>query len=191
MRSMFTNGRYANVTATLALVVALGGTSYAAVTITGANVRNNTITGADIKNGSIRGADIAGNTITSGKIRNDSLLSRDFKAGQLPAGAAGPAGPAGPSGATNVVVRFAYTPGDVAAGTRAAVAVACALGERAISGGTTDPSGAFDIWDSAPTGGVGTPGVAATANPSGWRVEATNVSGLPNRLSAYVVCAGP
>ena len=28
---MFSNGRYANVTATLALIVALGGTSYAAV----------------------------------------------------------------------------------------------------------------------------------------------------------------
>jgi len=33
MKRMFSNGRYANVTATLALIVALGGTSYAAVVL--------------------------------------------------------------------------------------------------------------------------------------------------------------
>lgn len=201
---MFNNGRYANVTATLALVIALSGTSYAAITITGKNIKNRTITGADIKRGTItgthiknrtiRGADIAGNTITSGKIRNGSLLARDFSAGQLPAGAPGAPGPAGASGAAgaaNVVVRFGYTPEDVVAGTRAAVAVACAAGEKAIAGGTTDPSGAFEIWDSVPVGGSGTPGIAATVNPTGWRVAATNVSGLPNRMSAYVVCSAP
>jgi hypothetical protein len=36
-----------------ALAVALGGTSYAAVTITGKNVRNSSLTGADIKNNSL------------------------------------------------------------------------------------------------------------------------------------------
>ena len=33
MKRMFNNGRYANVTATLALVLAMGGTSYAAYTL--------------------------------------------------------------------------------------------------------------------------------------------------------------
>ncbi len=37
---------YANVTATLALFLALGGTSYAAISITGSNVQNGTLTGS-------------------------------------------------------------------------------------------------------------------------------------------------
>ena len=39
---------YGSVTATLALCAALGGTSYAAITVTGADVRNGSLTGKDI-----------------------------------------------------------------------------------------------------------------------------------------------
>ena len=76
---------YANVVASLALFVALGGTSYAALTITGKDVKDSSLTGKDVKDA--------------------SLLSKDFRAGQLPAGPQGPAGaqgeqgPAGPQGA--------------------------------------------------------------------------------------------
>ena len=73
-----------------ALAISLGGTSYAAVTITGKNVRNSSLTGADIKN----------NTLTSGDVRNRSLLARDFKAGELPAGSRGATGPTGATGAS-------------------------------------------------------------------------------------------
>lgn len=79
---------YANVVASLALFVALGGTGYAAVTITGKDVKNNSLTGKDIKNSSLGGADV----------KNGSLLSKDFKAGQLPAGAPGAVGPQGAVG---------------------------------------------------------------------------------------------
>jgi len=44
---------YANTVATLALFIALGGSSYAAVKITGKNVRNGSLTGKDIKRKSI------------------------------------------------------------------------------------------------------------------------------------------
>jgi hypothetical protein len=73
---------FANVTSLLALFVALGGTSYAALTITSRDVKNNSLTSADIRNG--------------------TLLQKDFKRGQLRAGAPaapGPAGPSGPQGA--------------------------------------------------------------------------------------------
>jgi hypothetical protein len=72
-----------------ALAISLGGTSYAAVTITGKNVRNSSLTGADIRN----------NTLTSGDVRNGSLLARDFKAGELPAGSRGATGATGATGA--------------------------------------------------------------------------------------------
>ena len=81
---------YANVTATIALFLALGGTSYAALTVTGKNVKNSSLTGADIKRSSL----------TTSDIKNRSLLAKDFKAGQLPTVAQGTQGPQGPRGET-------------------------------------------------------------------------------------------
>src|SRR4051794_36823991 len=46
--------------ALLALFVALGGTSMAAIVITGKNVKNGSLTGTDIKNGSLHSSDVAG-----------------------------------------------------------------------------------------------------------------------------------
>jgi hypothetical protein len=83
---------YANVMASIAVFIALGGSSYAAIKVTGKEVRDASLTGKDLKNESVRSADVSG------------LTSRDFAAGQLPAGApgakgdAGPAGPQGPAG---------------------------------------------------------------------------------------------
>jgi hypothetical protein len=68
----------------LALFVALGGTSYAAVRLPSNSV------------GSLQ---ITKNAISSSKVRDKSLLARDFKPGQLPAGKPGDTGPAGPQGA--------------------------------------------------------------------------------------------
>lgn len=193
MHAMFSNGRYANVTATIALVIALGGTSYAAITITSTNIRNGTIRGIDvanntitstkIRNRTIRGVDVASNTITSGKIRNGSLLARDFKTGQLPAGATGPQGPPGASAATNVVVRDAFALA-VPAGAKADVSVPCAAGEKAFNGGIFGPG--FVLNQSEP---IQLP--ATGAPPTGWRVVGTNNTGLANPLHAFAICAGP
>jgi hypothetical protein len=87
---IFGNGRYANVAATLALVISLGGTSYAAVTVTSRN----------IKNGTIRHADLGSNAITSKNVRNGTLLAKDFARGVLPGGAGGQNGANGATGAT-------------------------------------------------------------------------------------------
>ena len=53
---------YANVVATLALVVGLGGTSYAALRITGKNVPRDALTGADIQK--LTGRDVTNNSLT-------------------------------------------------------------------------------------------------------------------------------
>jgi hypothetical protein len=79
-----TRGSYANVTATLALVVALGGTGYAA---------------AELAKNSVGTKQLQKNAVTSKKVDNGSLLAKDFKAGQLPQGPAGPAGAPGAPGA--------------------------------------------------------------------------------------------
>jgi hypothetical protein len=74
---------YANVISSICLFIVLGGSAYAAATITGKQVQNNSLTGADVRNG--------------------SLTAKDLKRGVLPAagqGAPGPQGPQGPQGAT-------------------------------------------------------------------------------------------
>lgn len=48
----------------------------------------------------ITGKDIASGAITSSKVKDGTLLSKDFKKGQLPAGAPGAAGARGATGAT-------------------------------------------------------------------------------------------
>jgi hypothetical protein len=71
-----------NFVAYLALFVALGGTSYAALSLP----RN-----------SVGSRQIRANSITSQKVKNKSLQANDFKPGQLPAG---PRGAKGETGAT-------------------------------------------------------------------------------------------
>jgi hypothetical protein len=94
---------YANVVATLALVLAVGtGGAYAAKRIrsdqiafhavTGPKVAFNAITPSKVRNGSLSGADIDNNTISSSDIRDGSLRSNDFAAGQLPPGPKGDPG---------------------------------------------------------------------------------------------------
>ena len=80
---------FANVTASIALFVALGGTGYAA-----AKVRSR-----DIVNGAVTSSKLAGNSVTGAKVRNGSLAAADFAAGQLPPGPQGAPGPQGPAGA--------------------------------------------------------------------------------------------
>jgi hypothetical protein len=94
---------YANVMATIAVFIALGGSSYAAVKISGEDVKNNSLTGADIKNNSVRGAEIRAGAIKSDDVADGTLLSEDFESGQLPQGAQGPSGAQGPKGDTGTV----------------------------------------------------------------------------------------
>ncbi len=79
----------------VALFVALGGVSYAAVTLP-----RNSVGSAQIKPGAVKSSDLGTNAVTSAKVQDFSLLKQDFAAGQLSAGAPGPAGPGGPKGDT-------------------------------------------------------------------------------------------
>lgn len=79
---------YANVVASLALFAALGGSSYAAISITGKQVRDGSLGGRDVRDRSLTGKDV----------RDRSLLAQDFKQGQLPAGPQGPKGDPGAPG---------------------------------------------------------------------------------------------
>jgi hypothetical protein len=73
---------YANVMATVAVFLALGGGAYAVTTLAPNSVRSK-----HIVNGQVRRPDIAANAINSFKVANGKLLAADFAAGQLPRGA--------------------------------------------------------------------------------------------------------
>lgn len=82
----------------LALGLALTGTAYAAT------LPKNSVGAKQLKNGAVSAKKIKKNAVNSSKVKNRSLLAKDFKAGQLPAGPKGEAGAsalnATPSGKT-------------------------------------------------------------------------------------------
>lgn len=103
LRSIASRLTYANVMATVAVFVALGGAGYAAIklpanSVGSAQIVNGSITGADVKNGSLTGADVRNKSLTSA----DTCDSKDVKACQkttVKTAEPGPAGPPGPTGA--------------------------------------------------------------------------------------------
>ena len=65
----------AMVVAVVALMVSLGGSAYAALVITGKNIKNGTVTGKDIHNRSLRGTDIHRDSIGGGSIKESTLAT--------------------------------------------------------------------------------------------------------------------
>jgi hypothetical protein len=68
---------YSNVVATLALFIAMGGTSYAVVRITGKNVVDGSLTGRDIKARSLAGRNLRDRSIGAGKLVSGLIPSPD------------------------------------------------------------------------------------------------------------------
>src|SRR6478609_8365985 len=92
---------YANVIATLALFIALGGGAYAAATLprnsVGANqLRSNSVSAAKIRTGAVHSSDIANGTVSLTDISTNARAA--LRGNQGPAGIPGSTGPAGPSG---------------------------------------------------------------------------------------------
>jgi hypothetical protein len=184
----------AMVVSLIALAVALGGTSYAAVALP-----RNSVGPAQLKAKAVTRPKIANNAITSIKVLNGSLKKEDFAANQLAAGVQGPPGPQGPSGpagangtngtngATNVVARRGASMNVLPAGTL--LTAACGAGERATGGGMIATSNHLDVVDSQPMAGA-TPAQDGQT-PTGWSVHAKTDNGLSYSAQPVVICASP
>lgn len=164
----------AMVVALVALFVALGGSSYAAITLSKNSVRSK-----HIVNGQVKRADIGSDAINSSKVELFSLRANDFKPGELPQGE---------PGATNVRVR--------AATGFERVTAACEPGERATGGGAHSVNGF--IWASAPSAhpmaiDVSTGITFQGYTPTTWTAAADGAEppGTPTDVTAWVVCAAP
>jgi hypothetical protein len=190
------------VVACLALLVALGGTSVAAVNQLG----RNTVGPLQIRNGAVTNPKLRNNAVNSSKVANRSLRRVDFAPGQLPAGPIGPQGPAGSAGpagaagaagpagvigaitvrsqstsiAGGVAENSAYNTGEVQA--------LCTGNERAISGGTgwSDSDAGLELW----TGRL-TPVLNASNQVVGFRGSGGNDSGQSSTFTVYSLCYTP
>jgi hypothetical protein len=175
----------------LALFVALGGTSYATLSVSGRNVQDGSLTGADVRNGSLAPADL------SAAARDARRRGRRGARGRRGSpGPAGPPGVPGPAGATNVTVRVSppppaggpCPPSECPGGTVDVEAQAsCLPGERATGGGIQPPGDAV-VTATRPILAAG------TLTPIGWigTAEATvEPGGVAQFPIAYVICAAP
>jgi hypothetical protein len=188
---------YANVIATLALFLALGGgAAYAAST-----PARNTVGTRQLKKAAVTGA----------KVKDGSLGAVDFKAGQLPRGERGavgergpqgPQGAAGAPGATDVVVRYG-SDGKPKEGESGQSVASCLPGEAVTGGGfdfiAEEPT-EFEYFlqaDRPSAGGTDVEGVTAYPPPAagsaavGWFVSLQNDSDDTVFFRAYVICARP
>jgi hypothetical protein len=175
---------YGNVIATIALFVALGGSSYAAITLP-----RNSVGANQLRTGSVRTAEVRDRSLAA---RDLSVAARNFlksqqgaegpRGPQGPAGPQGPQGPPGSSGGTVFTIRTASrtaggdqdpdsiptTPGEVT----------CNPGERVTGGGAnvSNPD-VLRIHDSHPVGN------------NTWRVSVGNDATSGQPFTVYAICA--
>ncbi|WP_026911954.1 hypothetical protein [Patulibacter minatonensis] len=142
----------AMVVACVALSVALGGTSYAAVALP-----RNSVGTAQLRPSAVSVAKVKDGAITTAKVKDGSLLRRDFKAGELPAGGVGPAGPTGPQGPAGTGAAGAPGARGPAgeAGAAGPPGAPGAAGPRGEAGPAGDPGATGEKGDRGPTGALG------------------------------------
>lgn len=189
------------VVSSVALFVALGGTSYAAVALP-----SNSVGTPQLKRNAVASSKLGRNAVTSLKVKDGSLMAVDFKAGQLPAGPQGPKGDPGAPGAKgdpglkgeqgpqgvpgaqgpqgapglsgyqvvegpDIVLR----PGDSVQQT-----VSCPAGKEIISGGFQTSSSTLLVTNrSAPI----------TNGTSGWFIRVTNNAAVDRTINGQAICA--
>jgi len=169
---------YANVVATLALFIALGGTGYAAI---------------NLPRNSVGPKQLRANSVTSTKVKQGSLLAADFKSSQRsdlrgprgaegPPGAQGPAGPRGFAGPIKVRSATQISP----AGGGVPNDVHCAPGEQATGGSMAGGPSAGEP-SLVPFTGEGSP-IISSGLLIGWRDLASSQS-VEYTSTVYVFCA--
>lgn len=187
------------VVASLALLVALGGTSMAAAT----QLARNSVGTPQLKDAAVSNPKIKNNAVNSAKVANKSLLRSDFAPGQLPAGPTGPQGPAGPTGAAGAAgpagvigaITVRTNAVTVDGGTAengefnsSRVTRLCEGSERAISAGTswsTDAAGRELM-----TGEI-EPMLNAQSQVIGFLAVGLNDSGTDSTFTVHVFCYTP
>lgn len=164
--------------ASVALLLAMGGTGVAASGLSVASVGS-----AQLRTGAVTNAKIAADAVTSAKVKNGSLSRADFAAGQVPSGPAGPPGQNALADATVISHSHVVSDNDYYW-----YWSTCPAGKRALGGGANTNSDNAYVNESFPVdAGGNAAGDGAVA--AGWRTEVSNLSGSDLTVTVYVVCA--
>jgi hypothetical protein len=137
---MKTRLSFANVMSVIAVFIALGGTTYAAVTLP-----KNSVKAKQIAKNAVGASEIKRSAVRSAEVEDASLLAQDFAAGQLPQGAKGDKGDKGDKGAKgdpgdtgtfgSITTVFERATADLADNTNGNYDVYCPAGQQAVAGG--------------------------------------------------------
>jgi hypothetical protein len=169
-------GSPAMIVACVALVVALGGVSYAASVLP-----KNSVGTAQVKKKAITASKLRGDAVSGTKVKNGTLIAADFKAGQIPAGPKGDPGPQGPKGDAGVpgISGYQIVYGDavdVNPGQFGVAHVDCPAGKKVLGGGGGS-EGSAPITLLGPY--IGHQWAVAARNDGAWTVN----------ISAWAYCA--
>jgi len=182
----------------IALIVALGGSSYAAFSLP-----KNSVGTKQLRKNAVGGLKIANSAVTSAKVKDGSLLAADFKAGQLPAGPRGPKGDKGDTGVPGPKGEKGAQGAKGDKGDPAATHVITrqgALGSLAGPGGTSSSTATCQAGETLVGGGAGVSSFGAAkptltgSSPGGstWFVDYRNDGASGNiQAAAVALCAAP
>jgi hypothetical protein len=169
------------VVACLALLVALGGTSYATVL----TVPRNSVGPLEIKRNAVGPQKIAPNAVRTKHVLNGSLLVEDFKPGQIPQGPKGDKGEKGDKGDAGSPGVSAYQVVEqsfqVTSQFITTQSVDCPAGKRALGGGGVSSTLSF----------AGPYLVNSRPRPdgAGWSVSYARETTASYTVTVYAICA--
>jgi hypothetical protein len=176
LRSIRGRLTYANVTASVALFVALGGASYAAT-----QLPKNSVGSAQIKPNAVTKSDIARNAVTGSKVKPRTLDGTDInvaKLGTVPSAERATTA----AGIARVTYKSAVAtiPGYSGTGPlpRGTATATCDAGESVLGGGIDLESDTDQlVYDSHPSGTYA------------WTGLVYNLSGAPHKMTVTAICA--
>lgn len=153
----------------IALFIALGGVSYAAVALP-----KNSIRSKQIAPGAVKRSDLGKNAVTSAKVKDGSLLPQDFAAGAITGSSATP-GPQGPKGDT---------------GPQGPKGDPGAPGEQGPAGPSTGPAGG-DLSGSYPNPQIAANAIGSSEVRTITRRSATSAAVAPGAVGSAVATCNP
>lgn len=185
----------------MALFVALGGSSYAAVTLSKNSVgpkqiKKDAVRASEIKRNAVGASEIRPGAVATGDVSDGTLLASDFASGQIPPGPKGDKGDTGtfnPASTTIIARRADFnlpggTPGPEVDGFSG-----CNAGEKIIGGSvnTTSPAGATTLISRPATDNVGNGGIPDLGGDefAFWKGTARTETNAAATMRVFAICA--
>jgi Collagen triple helix repeat (20 copies) len=194
--------RHSTAVAYLALFAALGGSAYAAVTVTGKSIKDGTVTGKDVKNRSLGTNKLSTKAVSSlagqrgpaglqgpqgekgdrGPAGHTGPNGETGPAGpQGPQGQQGPQGPVGPQGPSGISGwQYVTQAATIASGDQRSITAYCPGDKKVLGGGVSagSPNSGTRIYQDAPAGAG-----------DGWLVSVRNDAVATITYYGWAICA--